>query len=221
MRVGALPMQFGIIKWGRAMKHQPTPPAGDQSHRSNEQNNSEEHHSPARKRPGQQWASLVEERIREAMERGEFDHLSGEGQPLDLDENPYAGDHALAFHLLKSQHHLPPELEMGREIDNDLKRAEALLAEFRRRRDALKHRERATLGNDSLARWRLPGTSEAQQIYQAMREDYATRYETALRQIRSKILSLNITAPTALHRPMLDIDARLKAFEREFPPMLG
>jgi DnaJ family protein C protein 28 len=206
---------------GFRMTQHKTPPGDEQPHKPEEQSSPEEQHAPARKRPGQQWSSLVEERIREAMERGEFNDLAGEGQPLDLDENPYAGDRALAFHLLKSQHHLPPELELGREIDNDLKRAEALLAEFRRRRDDLKRRERASLSSDPLARWRLPGTSEAQRAYQTLREEYATRYEAALRQVRSKILTLNIIAPSALHRPLIDIDAHLKAFEQAFPPTLG
>ena len=35
--------------------------------------------------------------IREAQERGEFDDLPGEGQPLDLAANPYAQDRELAF----------------------------------------------------------------------------------------------------------------------------
>src|SRR5579885_2661730 len=130
---------------------------------NNEQSPPEEQRAPRQRRPGQQWANLVEERIREAMERGDFDHLQGEGKPLDLDENPYAGDRALAFHLLKSQHVLPPELELGREIDEDLKRAEGLLAEFRRKRAALKQWQRTSLARDPLARWRLPSTSEAQQ----------------------------------------------------------
>ena len=88
----------------------------DQPAANNDQSSTpEEQHTPRQRRPGQQWANLVEERIREAMERGDFNHLQGEGKPLDLDENPYAGDRALAFHLLKSQHFLPPELELGRE----------------------------------------------------------------------------------------------------------
>jgi hypothetical protein len=31
--------------------------------------------------------TLVEKRIREAMEKGEFDNLPGKGEPLDLSEN--------------------------------------------------------------------------------------------------------------------------------------
>ncbi len=180
----------------------------------------EEQRAPRQRRPGQQWANLVEERIREAMERGDFDHLQGEGKPLDLDENPYAGDRALAFHLLKSQHVLPPELELGREIDEDLKRAEGLLAEFRRKRAALKQWQRTSLSLDPLARWRLPSTSEAQQSYKTVREEYARRYEQALREVRSKILTLNIIAPSALHRKLLDVEASMQTFYKEFPEAL-
>ncbi len=173
-----------------------------------------------RKPSGQQWAHLIEERIREAQERGDFDNLPGAGKPLNLDENPYAGDRALAFHLLKSQNLLPRELELGREIDADLARAEKLLAEFRRRRDSLLLWQHAAATSDPLARWRLPGTSRAQQVYQTMREDYATRYEAALREIRSKTLTLNIIAPTALHRKLIDVEERMHAFYQEFPPLL-
>ena len=180
----------------------------------------EEQRTPRQRRPGQQWANLVEERIREAMERGDFDHLQGEGKPLDLDENPYAGDRALAFHLLKSQHFLPQELELGREIDADLKRAEGTLAEFRRKRAALKQWQRTSLSRDPLARWRLSSTSEAQQTYQRLREEYARRYEQALREVRSKILTLNIIAPSALHRIPLPVEEAMQAFYKEFQQSL-
>ena len=188
---------------------------------NNEQSNTpEERRVPRQRRPGQQWANLIEERIREAMERGDFDHLQGEGKPLDLDENPYAGDRALAFHLLKSQNFLPQELELGREIDADLKRAEGILAEFRRKRTALKQWQQASLLRDPLARWRLPSTGEAQQSYQKVREEYARRYGQALREVRSKILTLNIIAPSALHRTPLDVEAAMQAFYKEFPEAL-
>ena len=34
------------------------------------------------------WESLIDKKIREAMERGEFDNLTGKGEPIDLSENP-------------------------------------------------------------------------------------------------------------------------------------
>ena len=52
-----------------------------------------------------------------------------------------------------------------------------------------------------------------------MREETATRYEAALRQLRSKILSLNIIAPSSLHRPVIDVEDKMRAFYQEFPPV--
>ena len=63
----------------------------------------------------------IEEKIREAIERGEFDNLSGQGKPLDLDayfNTPE--DLRMAFAMLKSNEFVPEEVEMMREID-DLK----------------------------------------------------------------------------------------------------
>src|SRR5512143_1347989 len=45
-----------------------------------------------RKKPGDTWENHVEQQIREAMERGDFDNLKGQGKPLDL--HPYPGDPA-------------------------------------------------------------------------------------------------------------------------------
>lgn len=38
------------------------------------------------------WESWIDQAIREAQERGEFDDLPGRGKPLDLTPNPYAVD---------------------------------------------------------------------------------------------------------------------------------
>ena len=64
---------------------------------------------------------LVEQRIQEAREEGKFDNLSGAGKPLRLEDDVWAGDKAMAYHLLKSNDVAPQELERGREIDRDLK----------------------------------------------------------------------------------------------------
>lgn len=63
----------------------------------------------------------IEEKIREAMERGEFDNLPGKGKPLDLDayfNTPE--DLRMAFAILKSNDFVPEEVEIMKEID-DLK----------------------------------------------------------------------------------------------------
>lgn len=162
--------------------------------------------SAQRQKPPQRWRDVIEEQIRAAQERGDFDNLPGAGKPLQIDENPYAGDRALAFHLLQQNGLLPQELDIGHEVDVDQARADALLAELRRERDWL-------MSRPAFSRER------AQITYRRLRDDYAKRYEEALRQIRSKMLSLNIIAPSTLHRPVIDVEAKMRAFQQEFPPV--
>jgi hypothetical protein len=75
---------------------------------------------------GMGWTRiLAENRIQEAMENGEFDHLPGKGKPLDLSDyfrTPVAD--RLGHSLLKSAGVLPPELEL-------LKQAESLEDELK------------------------------------------------------------------------------------------
>jgi hypothetical protein len=60
---------------------------------------------------------LAEERIREAVERGEFDNLPGSGEPLKLEDDRHIPDDLrLAYKILKNAHCLPPELELKKEI---------------------------------------------------------------------------------------------------------
>lgn len=66
----------------------------------------------------------VEKIIREAMEKGEFDNLSGRGKPLDLTDYFAAPeDMRIANKLLKDANVIPEELEL-------LRGAEALKAEL-------------------------------------------------------------------------------------------
>jgi DnaJ family protein C protein 28 len=148
---------------------------------------------------------LVEQRIQEAQEEGKFDNLSGAGRPLRLDDDIWAGDKALAYHLLKSNDVAPQELERGREVDREIERAEGPVRLLRHRRDTLRSRNLV-----------FPSDRRA---YNIVREATERRYAEALREINSKILSLNIIAPPALHRRLLDVERRLAAFRDEFPPL--
>ena len=60
---------------------------------------------------------IAEERIREAIERGEFDDLPGKGKPLDLEDDSHLPpDLRMAYKILKNADCLPPELELRKEI---------------------------------------------------------------------------------------------------------
>lgn len=68
---------------------------------------------------------IAEERIREAIERGDFDELPGKGKPLNLEDDSHLPpDLRLAYKILKNADCLPPELELRKEI----RTTEALLA---------------------------------------------------------------------------------------------
>jgi len=62
---------------------------------------------------------LIEEIIREAMEKGEFDDLPGKGKPLDLDAYfATPEDVRLGNSVLKSAGCLPVEVELKKEIES-------------------------------------------------------------------------------------------------------
>ena len=65
------------------------------------------------------FAKIAEQRIREAIENGEFDNLEGMGKPLDLsDESWIPEDLRMAYRVLKNAGCLPAELELRKEVMN-------------------------------------------------------------------------------------------------------
>ncbi len=62
-------------------------------------------------------ARIAENKIREAMARGEFDHLPGAGKPIDLEEYFRTPEELrMAYSVLKSARCLPEEVELMNEI---------------------------------------------------------------------------------------------------------
>ena len=63
------------------------------------------------------FAKIVEERIRKAQKKGEFDNLEGSGEPLNLlNDQTVAEELRLAYKILKNADCLPPEIELKKEI---------------------------------------------------------------------------------------------------------
>ena len=86
---------------------------------------------------GKQYYDYIDEQIREAQGRGDFDNLPGAGKPLNLDENPFSGDKAMAYSLLKQNGYAPPEIELAKEIRTRFEKAttqyDQLLRELNRK----------------------------------------------------------------------------------------
>jgi hypothetical protein len=82
---------------------------------------------------------IAEERIREAIERGEFDDLPGKGKPLDLEDDSHLPpDLRMAYKILKNADCLPAELELRKEI----RTTEALLAGIQDTREKYKQMQK-------------------------------------------------------------------------------
>ena len=62
-------------------------------------------------------AELAERAIREAQQRGEFDDLSGQGQPLPDSNDPFMPETLrMAYKVLKNAGYVPGEVQSQREI---------------------------------------------------------------------------------------------------------
>lgn len=88
------------------------------------------------------FEKIAERKIREAMERGEFDNLPGKGEPIDLsDYFSVPEDLRVGYSLLKQNGFVPDEVRLLREI-------EAARAEMDACDDADRARTLARLVND-------------------------------------------------------------------------
>ncbi len=63
------------------------------------------------------FQKIIEKRIKEAQQKGEFDDLPGSGEPLRIEDNSrIPEDLRLAYKILKNADCLPPELQLRKEI---------------------------------------------------------------------------------------------------------
>ncbi len=63
------------------------------------------------------FSKIAEQRIREAIERGEFDNLEGMGRPIRFEDETWIPDDLRpAYRFLKNAGCIPPELELRKEV---------------------------------------------------------------------------------------------------------
>jgi DnaJ family protein C protein 28 len=153
---------------------------------------------------GKRYRDYVEELIQEAQERGEFSNLPGMGKPLNLEDDSYAGDNAMAYHLLKSNGFAPAEIELAKEIRTERERAEAKLAKIVHQGKVLRAR-------------RVPPFASERRAFNVAVEKAAAEYEKTLRELNRKILTLNLTAPPIMHQPLLAVEPLVRQFRESCP----
>ncbi len=135
------------------------------------------------------WGRIVEEQIREAEQKGEFDNLSGQGRPLDFNDEETAleGDLKMAHHILKNADALPFWIE----LDKEIRARQAFCAEL-------------------LARIRATTAP-------AMRRKLIADYRTEAKSVNDNILHFNCIcpAPHLLAKAPLNIEANIAAASNE------
>ena len=153
---------------------------------------------------GKQYFDYIDEQIHEAQARGDFDNLPGSGKPLNLDENPFTGDKAMAYSLLKQNGYAPPEVELAKEIRARFEKAQEKLEKLRQQRKSL------------CARRIPPFGSEKRAFHDAV-EKATTQYVQLLRELNRKILNLNLITPSPMHMPMFEVEKLVQQFRNSCP----
>lgn len=76
-----------------------------------------------------EWENIAERKIREAMEEGAFDNLTGKGRPLNLEEDPFEDPSLrMAHRLLRNNGFAPAWVEEGKDLEREIDLARKELA---------------------------------------------------------------------------------------------
>ena len=153
---------------------------------------------------GKRYFDYIDEQIQEAQARGEFDNLPGFGKPLNLDDNLFTGDKAMAYSLLKQNGFAPPEIELAKEIRFEFERAREKLEKLRHQRSSLRTR-------------RIPPFGSEKRAFNHSVQKTTTEYDQLLRELNRKILKLNLITPAAMHMPMFEVEKLVQQFRTSCP----
>jgi DnaJ homolog subfamily C member 28 len=143
------------------------------------------------------WESLVDQKIREAMEQGEFDDLPGSGEPIDVSVNPFEDpEMRLAHRMLRNAGFAPSWIEERKDIDAELQIARNQLA----RVWTIRQNSRGT---------------ENEQGAQARWKEAATSFRTQAAELNRRIAAWNLKIPAAgFQRRLIDIEKEVSQIER-------
>jgi len=133
------------------------------------------------KKPGQSWGDFIEQQIREAMDRGDFDNLPGRGKPQEF-----------------AQPHGDPSLEMANKIVRDAGFAPAWLDLEKEIEHQQQEAEKAVLRS---WRWRETNSGDAIEDPRWVEAEWRKArelFEQRLEAINARILSYNLLLPQPL-----------------------
>ena len=153
----------------------------------------------------------VSEQIEEAMERGEFKNLPGEGKPLKLDTNPFLTPQVrMANRLLKENGFAPRWIELKKEIKQEKAQLERLLTNLKARRERL-----ATLIQQYPHRYEAIRRSFEYELARSI-----ARYGEKLEDLNKKIQRVNLLMPTQNRQyALINKEAALTRFQEACPSL--
>ncbi len=126
---------------------------------------------------------LVENQIRQAMEKGEFDNLAGLGKPLRFEENPYEPPELrMVNKILKDNDFAPYWIELGKEIDRDWEKLKNEIDYFKRYTSMVLNNPK----RDKMALSR----------YESRKAYFFAERRRDLEKISKKIIDYNLHCPT-------------------------
>src|SRR6266850_3886992 len=149
--------------------------------------------------------TLIDKMIRESMERGEFDDLPGEGQPIDLSENPFEDPELRTVHrLLRNAGFAPAWIEERKDIAAEFERAWATLLRANNlygKRGKLTAQQSESAGDRSLSK-------------SAQWERAAKEFCEIVAALNQRIRIYNLKAPAAVfHRKTIDAESLIRDLE--------
>ena len=137
--------------------------------------------APAPKRTPQDWDTLVNKRIEEAMRSGAFDNLRNKGKPIDTSPDP----------------HVPPDMQMANSLlkNNDLSPAwisdrGAMLAAIERFREKLR-----TIAADFAQARAEAATPQRGQQLDELWQSYVESWHAEIVELNKRILTQNLKQP--------------------------
>ena len=97
----------------------------------------------------------ADEKIKEAIAKGEFDNLPGKGEPLDLDTYFATPEHLrMGYSILKSADIIPEEMELLKEIEGLKKSLDSCISQVEKRAIQKQLSEKITNFNVRMERYR-------------------------------------------------------------------
>jgi hypothetical protein len=143
------------------------------------------------------WESLIDQKIREAMDQGEFDDLPGKGKPVDTSENPFEDpEMRLAHRMLRNAGFAPSWIEERKDIDSEFEIARNQLA-----RVWLVLRNALGTENERSARVRW--------------EKALSSFQEQAGELNRRIVAWNLKVPAAgFQRRLIDTEPEISEVER-------